>query len=170
MSKWKRHANKFLRFQVFLLQHDCRCYFHLKCWQARTYKMFALPEITWCEISQILSGLASANHYSAQFWRLRNDRAGERVHEIRRKSWSNPCSSLNERPCDYEWLRILITRARIRCKSKGERRKEERCTTTAAVRQNIRRTYVIVPINKLEGPTGFSMTAVRCHNCRALVP
>lgn len=44
-------------------------------------------------------------------------------------------------------------RARARCKSEGERRKEgRRVTAVAAVRQNIRRAYVIVPINKLEGP------------------
>lgn len=37
-------------------------------------------------------------------------------------------------------------------KNKKERERER---PTAAVCQNIRRAYVIVPINKLEGPTGF---------------
>lgn len=168
MSKWKRHPNKFLRFQKFLLQHDCRCYFHLKCWQARTYKMFVLPEITWCEISLILSRPASVSYWIiiAPIFGAYESIEETNEHKARRKNSSNPYSLFNERPCDYEWLRVLIMRARIRRKSKRKRWKEERCATTAVVRQNIRCTYVIVPINKLEGPTGFSMTAVRCHNCR----
>lgn len=173
MSKWKRHANKFLRFQAFLLQRDCRCYFHLKCWQARTYKTFALPEITWCEISQILSRPVSVNNYSAHFWRIYGSIGKAREYETRRKSLVRVIPSA--RRLTTVWLRVItsLNHASTNVKVK-ERDGRERCATAAAVRQNVRCAYKLscqLTNWKVRiGRTGFSMTAVRCHNCHALVP
>lgn len=76
----------FFTFQVFLLRHDRRCYFHPKCWQARTYKTFALPEnhLVW-DFSNIIKTRLSVRIIIAHIFDVYESigEAGER--ETRRK-------------------------------------------------------------------------------------
>lgn len=91
-------------------------------------------------------------------------------HETRRKSLARV---IRARRLTTVWLRVLIMQARIRCKSKRKRWKKR------DVRRQQRRFVRIYDAYKLScqltnwkvriGRTGFSMTAVRCYNCRALV-